>query len=97
MYYYIFLVRFLLLIYIFISFVARYFFIIPRLFFKVNTFFKKFYRKFWNSLQFTFINMLYILTNDIFRYFEVYCGDLSRKCLNICELNFLEWGLRKNI
>ena len=31
------------------------------------------------------------------KYFEVYWGDLSRKCLNACELHFLEWGLRKNI
>ena len=40
---------------------------------------------------------IFLLANDIFIYFEVYCGDRSRKCLNECELHFLEWGLRKNI
>ena len=41
--------------------------------------------------------LYFLLENDIFGYFEVYCGNLSRKCLNVSELHFLKWRFYQNI
>ena len=41
--------------------------------------------------------LYFLLVNDIFGYFEVYCGNLSRKCLNVSELHFLKWRFYQNL
>ncbi len=41
--------------------------------------------------------LYFLLENDIFGYFEVYCGNLSRKCLNVSELHFLKWRFYQNL
>src|SRR5690625_1003365 len=41
--------------------------------------------------------LYFLLENDIFGYFEVYCGNLSRKCLNGSDLHFLKWRFYQNL